>query len=221
MTWTSFVAALVGGCGRVAFDASGGDAGDAMPEVQALGGLVDDFEDGTTAAFWDPYSDAGGSTFAEAGGELAITYAVGVNDSYAGYVTGVGRDFRGTGIWVELAAVPTGPDGANCYFTIDDLSGALSIGFELDATMLDVLDQNGNAVGTFAHDLATRRWLRIREAAGTLYFDASPDGSAWTLLSTQAAPGYVTDAYANIGGGTYQLTASSGTCRFASFNRTP
>ena len=39
---------------------------------------------------------------------------------------------------------------------------------------------------------ATHRWLRIREAGGTLYWDTSPDGTTWALFHSLAAPFAVT-----------------------------
>jgi hypothetical protein len=43
-------------------------------------------------------------------------------------------------------------------------------------------------VDTLPYDAFSHRWLRIREAAGTVRWEASPDGLEWATLATRATP---------------------------------
>lgn len=41
------------------------------------------------------------------------------------------------------------------------------------------------------YDPVAHAWLRLREDAGSLYWEASPDGRTWTVLRTAASPAWV------------------------------
>jgi hypothetical protein len=43
-------------------------------------------------------------------------------------------------------------------------------------------------LASVSYSAATHKWLRIREAAGTLYYEWSTDGSSWTTLYSEADP---------------------------------
>jgi hypothetical protein len=45
-----------------------------------------------------------------------------------------------------------------------------------------------NWVSGIDYDATDHAWLRIRESAGTLYFEASPDCITWALIGTEATP---------------------------------
>ena len=55
-------------------------------------------------------------------------------------------------------------------------------------------------VATHLYDAFSHRWLRIREASGTVFWDASPDGLEWATLSTRATPFAVTSVRVRLAG---------------------
>lgn len=44
-----------------------------------------------------------------------------------------------------------------------------------------------------AYDPTSHRWLRIRESAGTVYWDVSPDGVTWTNVNSIPTPSWLLD----------------------------
>lgn len=74
---------------------------------------------------------------------------------------------------------------------------------------------NGSTVVSPTYNATDHAWWRIREASGTVYFDAAPDGSTWTNLGSGATPvGMDTaDCDLNAGGGSATSEAA-----FSSFN---
>jgi len=46
----------------------------------------------------------------------------------------------------------------------------------------------GVTTGTIAYNATTMKWIRIRESAGTIFWDYSLDGSSWTNLTSMDSP---------------------------------
>jgi hypothetical protein len=67
-----------------------------------------------------------------------------------------------------------------------------------------------------AYDPAVHRWLRMRERAGTTYFEFSPDGKAWNEISRTPTPAALTVAVVTLGAGA--AAAAPGTAIFDNFN---
>lgn len=56
---------------------------------------------------------------------------------------------------------------------------------------------DGSAV-TLPYSTTTHAWLRLRESAGVLHWETSPDGVTWTTRRSSASPAWVTDANLSI-----------------------
>jgi hypothetical protein len=65
-------------------------------------------------------------------------------------------------------------------------------------------------VAAVPYDAAAHRWLRLREQAGTLFYEASPDATAWAPLCAIAVPFALNAIQIDIAGGAWNPVASPG-----------
>jgi hypothetical protein len=73
-------------------------------------------------------------------------------------------------------------------------------------------------IASTAYVADNHRFLRIREASGTTYWDYSADGITWTNLTSQANPITMTALEVAIEAGTYASEASDTSAKFDDFN---
>jgi hypothetical protein len=73
--------------------------------------------------------------------------------------------------------------GTQIVFEVDVATNLLVMAVHVDFT-----DENA---GTLPYDPVAHAWLRIREADGTLNWETSPDGRAWTTQHTEMSPAWV------------------------------
>jgi hypothetical protein len=73
--------------------------------------------------------------------------------------------------------------GTQIVFEIDVTTNLLSMAVHVDFTDEDP--------GTLPYDPVAHAWLRIREAAGLLNWETSPDGRTWTTQHTETSPAWV------------------------------
>jgi hypothetical protein len=157
-------------------------AGADVPGPCPVGSLVDDFADGALAVHWQPWI-GNGCTVTETGGtaELRFPGEPTICTLFDLHL----RDVRGGEVSLELPTVPTGPSfltsvqlaasvlGDRVEIRIDDGSLTLSIAVR------------GTSQYTFntPYDAGAHRFWRIREAAGQIAWDASPDGATWDTVA--------------------------------------
>lgn len=158
--------------------------------MPGFGVLQDSFDDGVVdPVLWSQsYGDP-----VEAGGRARIPCTTG----YAAY--------RSASIYtlswsqIQLRVFPPAAGGAvTAGFSILVLSdvGGQDAGF--------FVDQAQNAMGLYlrqgyadggalfpAYDPVAHAWLRLREDAGTLHWETSPDGTMWTVRRTATSPAWV------------------------------
>jgi hypothetical protein len=180
---------------------------------------ADDFNDGVRAPMWSASFETT-ATLAEAGGE-AVVRLTGMAGEFAGFKTLSAYDLTGTGVQVEVTRVPRA--GA--------ASAAASMYVELDVDNKVQIAERGGflyferwAAGAFAttkgpaYDPVQHRWWRIRESAGTVSLETSPDARAWTLGLGIATPPYATAVHVVLAGGTGQTESSPGEVHFDNLN---
>ncbi|MDK1473614.1 hypothetical protein QNO07_09300 [Streptomyces sp. 549] len=80
------------------------------------------------------------------------------------------------------------------------------------------IDEGGRTV---PYDPEAHAWARIREEAGTLYWEASPDGRAWTVLHTDVSPGWVADTDLQLQLLAHRDAGGDNFAEFDDFNITP
>ncbi|CUW31771.1 hypothetical protein [Streptomyces reticuli] len=162
--------------------------------MPSLSTLVDNFNDGVIGPDWgDSYGGAN-----ETGGQARVPCVAG---GFASYQTGASWSFAGATVFLKLAAVPAASGGSDvsCNMHVTSPTAGASIGFHYNAVtgMLRIESNIGfwddNAI-EIAYSSTTHRWLRLREDAGTVYWDTSPDGTTWTNRRTATTPAWVVDA---------------------------
>ncbi len=165
----------------------GGPAPDAAPPVARCGSAAlfsDDFEAaGLDPARWYSWSDSGASV-AETGGVVEVSFSGG-GEAYAGYTSRYRHDLRDSEVRTDVT-----PGGG---LTILEARGPgtarAQIVEENGQLQTAVLGVGGGGFRTaIPYDGGVHRYWRIREAAGTLYFEASQDSSDWTELHHEATP---------------------------------
>jgi SH3-like domain-containing protein len=100
------------------------------------------------------------------------------------------------GVQVFPPAVGGATGSVFCQLLIlSDVAGT-QIVFELDVSInllrmtlhVDYTDEGG---ASLPYDPAEHAWLRVRETGGTLFWDTSADGRAWTVRHSDTAPAWV------------------------------
>jgi hypothetical protein len=165
-----------------------------VPLTQALS---DDFDDNIVdAAKWpNNYNTGSGGLPTETGGRARVPCDTGsaayasdtiytLEDSYAFVQT---FPPSGTGM-VEAYSqflIMSSTVGTQVVFEIDAATNLL-----LMAVQVGFADESGQSI---PYDPVDHAWLRILEAGGTLFWDTSADGRAWTTRYTDTSPAWVSD----------------------------
>lgn len=132
--------------------------------------LTDDFASADSGK-WD-YASVGADA-SVSGGQLHVDNG---NALYAQ----TGYDLTGSYIFCET--VNAGSQAALLYLDLVGFTGGLTFGY--DGSTLTADDLFSSNLGSTTYNSTTHRWLRIREAGGTAYFEASADGSSWSTIFT-------------------------------------
>jgi hypothetical protein len=157
--------------------------------------LADDFDDGrVNTTLWP--TNTGGSGTETNDGRLRITVAPGVDTNFT---SARQWTLAGSKVTAKLCAVPALNGSSNCAASMWVLSttSGTRIGWRYDATtgVLAAMSQVGFADATptnLAYSAIDHAWLRVRESGGTVYWETSGDGYAWTVRRTLATPAWVT-----------------------------
>lgn len=171
---------LMGGCSLI--DAAGtDDSGAPSPGDCAL---TDDFEDGVTAALWQPWNEDG-ATAREQDGALSVSFTS-LDGAFAGYDLDSAIDLREGEVRVEVAAV-------GGEFTVLELDlGTMAVSLYVEDG--DVL--SAQVAGTAdADDWVATDYLpesdviwRIRGEGGFVHLETSDDGEGWDSIYSTEAP---------------------------------
>ncbi|SDN17856.1 hypothetical protein [Streptomyces wuyuanensis] len=157
--------------------------------MPGFGMLQDGFDDGVVdPVLWSQsYGDP-----VESGGRARIPCTSG----FAGYRSASVYSLS----WsqVALRAYPPAANGASTaalsLLVLSDVGGQ-DAGFIVDRAQnaMGLYLRQGYADGAAlfpAYDPVAHAWLRLREDAGSLFWESSPDGAAWTVLRTAASPAW-------------------------------
>lgn len=156
--------------------------------------LIDNFNDNVIGPNWG--NSYGGVS--EVGGRARIPLVAG---TYAGFQTGKAWTFAEASVYLKLVTLPIPGGGTNVTFNFHVVSPTegTSLGFQYKAVtgMLrmeaNVAYWDEDAV-EIPYSATDHLWLQVRETAGTVYWDTSPDGSTWTNRRTLATPTWVTSS---------------------------
>lgn len=161
--------------------------------MAALTELHDDFADGTLdLTLWSgSYGDP-----TESAGQAHIPCGTG----YAGLKSAAAYTLASSSVAVRLtAADATGATSAAASVLVLSSTGGTDAGF--------IVDPAQNALGLWlregyadpgalfpAYDPDAHAWLRLRETAGSLLWEASSDGRTWSTLRTASTPAWTADS---------------------------
>lgn len=123
--------------------------------------------------------------------------------------------------WVTLPSVGNGTTEAvlECRVDPDTSQNVVKIG-KSGTQLVTSWVSGGTPDATFtAYDDTLMRWWRVREAAGTLYWETSPNGTtAWTARRTAATPITVTAVFPYVIAGHYGTEPDPGIAEFDNVN---
>lgn len=211
-----FVVAVLGcGCGRLGFGltsdpGSGSDGGpgdgslvDAGPCLGTTHQLTDNFDDNTfDAALWGNSYEDTSTRHVEANGRLEIRIAASSTNDWAGYVTTSTYQLAGDRVFVEVPVVNVqrGNTIMLLWTSLAKTDGP-SVEHERGRLVMRrrIADQIFDRVD-IAYDATAHRWWQVRERAGTMYWETSPDGALWTIRHQEPTPS-VTTAVVTLAGG--------------------
>jgi len=189
------------------------DAAVAAAGCGTLALLVDDFATSTRSALWTRFADTN-ATLTQANGSLKIALAAGSGDFWGGYDSAYAYDLTSSQISTTVAQ--TG--GINTVLEIWNRTGGKAqvavMNGMIGAVVLGV--PGAGARGQVPYVPATHRHWRIREASGTMYWETSPNGSAWTELWHEALPFAVEHVRGRLAAG--GLLAAASEARFDEVN---
>jgi hypothetical protein len=184
--------------------------------------LVDNFNDDTIDTVkWTAYAAPAPAAerIRETNGRIEIQPASGAT-GYSGLGANAPVDLTGSQLVVELVqALPVRVAGEAYLTASKDGSNWINM-----AVWDGVIGVTRKVAGTLSHPCTLpyvperHRWLRLREEAGTTYWETSPDGDAWEVLYSQANPFILTALMPDFGAGIWDPTPSPGTAIFDNFN---
>lgn len=160
--------------------------------------LTDDFDDGTVdAGKWPSNYNTGGAPPAEAGGRAVVPCDTG----FAAFASGGSYTLADSHALVEMYPPAAGGAAAEAWAQLLVTSSTAGTDAIIEVNAVSGLLNMAVRAAYFDPDAATltydpdeHRWLRIREDAGTLYWDTSGDGLTWTEQRAATSPSWVGDA---------------------------
>ncbi|HEX8363129.1 MAG TPA: vanadium-dependent haloperoxidase [Longimicrobium sp.] len=185
--------------------------------------LVDNFNDNSPdTTKWNPYGNPGGSAerIREANGRVEIRPASGTT-GYSGYESAATYDLTRSYASVEVvSALSTRSTAAGTFLRAHiDANNAVELG--ISGGLIRPLAQ---VAGTYTYfderpyDPEQHRWLRLRERDGNTYWETSPDGCDWTVLTSRPNPISLGAVKLTIASGNHQPVSAPGVAIFDHFN---
>ena len=168
-----------------------------------IGTLTDDFATKNTTKWAWP------GTETVSGGVASIPCST----TYDEVVSQAAYDLTGSSLCVQLVGVPTGSGEViftltTTQYSVDNVVGFwITNGYILPVEQVGGTWDDGSTGDTF--NAAIHKWLRIRHASGTVYWEYSTDGLTWTVLRSKTPGITITALYASLSTGVSSGTAGS------------
>lgn len=164
--------------------------------ITKIRNLTDNFNTAGTpdTTKWILQGVFGGATIANSGGQCVFTIPAS-NNSSPGLQAGSGgsRDFfdvtEGAVVVQATAVGDSGTSAGLCSFQpiyLQDAGSTNSANFNIVSGNISAQIGFTTQGSSIAYNATNHQWFRIREHAGTMYWDLSPDGSTWTNLASAA-----------------------------------
>lgn len=180
----------------------------------------DDFNDNSIdGAKWTNW---GGAQVVETGGQLRITVPNAASNYYG--VDGLSTNLTGSYQHIELASITdVTPNELEVEFQFVTPSGD-RVWFQVGSSLTRAYKEVSGVVTSLtssAYSSTNHRWLRIREASGTTYWETSTNGLSWSTFYSATNPITMTSGYAVIDAGCWDTSHGQVITYWDNFNVTP
>lgn len=183
--------------------------------------IADDFNASAPGAQWYPYAH-GGTTTVQTGGDLVVTLPATTmtGAQYGGYDSSWYYDLRGDRAYVEVKQTVSTATNAQTQLEILAASGdQLFVSEEAGFLTADTyIGTTTTTLATIPYNPVTHRWWQIREAAGTVYFETSQDGTSFTHFAMTPTPASMALVNVVLEAGSYQVENGAGQAQFDNLN---
>jgi hypothetical protein len=155
-----------------------------------VGSATDDFGDGPNAIPWSTEL-SGTGTIAVAGGQIAFKLRTGGVDSDAEYDSNAMYEITESELSIEVVDWTTLSTSAYAFLQFHTNNDEIA-DFELQGTRLTLNRKHAgawNLLTTLTYDATADHWWRVREHAGTVFYETSPDRMTWTTRATDRTNG--------------------------------
>lgn len=215
------------GPGEARFDHLNG-GGAPKQKLCPVSSITDDFDDGLESVQWARSWEDAPDMLTEESGQLVIHYPPNSTDE-ADLTSARAFDLTDSSVTVEWTAVPDASDETHIAVELngpgDDDPADNDVEMHLSGGQLEfVIFKAGQyqQLGSLLYSPVDHRWWRIREASNTLFWETSPDGSAWTTrLQVSPVPVPIDVVEVEISGYTYGPQGSPKTSAFDNVNLPP
>jgi hypothetical protein len=199
-----------GGIGGGVAAGPGGGAGSCAPTQ--LCSLQDAFDEVDIGAQWLTYA---GCTISQSNGEAVHELVSAPGSNFCGYISVATYDMTSDAIAIEVTQTVAPVEGPQQF-----------LGVKIDTMQVIVVLEDGSLslrtrtenIGAGAYSPTDDRWWKLREAAGQILFETSPDGSTWTLRADMPVPFDITAVHGQFGAGTYVEVTNPGIAAFDCLN---
>lgn len=162
--------------------------------------LRDDFVNGIIDPVWAGSNVSGSATKAETGGQAVLTLPSSTAGSHvAAYQTIATYDLTSDQfVWNIQTMVATGVAATAYFQLLVDAAGTNQLYWRQVSnaiTARTVVAGVDTQLFTATWSASTYKYLRIRESAGTIFWDSSTNGTTWTARAALANPFAVTSLY--------------------------
>lgn len=216
--------AVLPACGRIGFgvsemdgnnDGTGAEIAVGCGSSESAGPFHTDFALGLPA--WaTPYNQPSAQVMF-ATGVMTVIPGDAPAPAYAGLSSPNG-DFQSRRVFIEVPTMVDTTTAAVVGIGIEQGNGTPYAAVYQESGMLFAeIDVSGTFdTSMVPYDPVAHRWWQLREQAGTMFFEASADGIAWTTIAQKPTPAFVSNAYLDLFGGVDTVqTASLGTATFS------
>ncbi len=182
--------------------------------------LVDPFvSTALNTNLWNQFT-AGGATFTYGNG-CTVNYPASATSSTDGDLSSsLTYDLTASSAFLEVLSVPNAGTNADAAFELRVDANNMFL-FEVEASAIYAQYLVGGARTTLNSVLfnpVTQKWWRIREAAGTIYWEVSSDGLTWSIYASVANPLVITALTVVISGTCYQNETNAGAFTWMNLN---
>lgn len=153
--------------------------------------LTDNFDDGVVGPLWEGSS----AEVIEVGGRARIPSA----DGYPSLRTPAIHSLVGSSVYAKIFPAPKGTStgGVTSEMLVDSPTGGTRLIIQVNTENNEIVFRSDVGYGdagskTLAYNPISHRWWRMREAAGQVYMETSPDANTWTVQRQVATPAWIT-----------------------------